>query len=190
MPTLSDEAVRRYRLLLARYRTWTSGLLVAAWDRLETFDDTDADRYAAELAAALQGVKTATVAASSALVSLLLEVRPVAVSPADVPVEARMRDPFLAMWHAFAEDRPYDEAWSAGRSMASAVGFDFVQSTSRRTGDVTADKAKVRTRWRRVAGGDACPWCLDKTARTYRTSASADFGHDRCDCVAVPVVAA
>lgn len=47
--------------------------------------------------------------------------------------------------------------------------------------------ANPPVRWKRVPGGKSCSWCKTIAGQLYLTSASADFGHDRCDCVAVPV---
>lgn len=187
MPPSSGQ-IARYRRLIGEQRYRTSAALVAAWDGLDSItDETDVDLFVRRTAPTLIGAKAAVVATSAAFFALATGTRPVAVRPDAVPVEARIRHPFLSAWHALAEDRPFDEAIQAGRSQASAVGFDFVQSTSRRTGDVVADRAgRTRVRWQRVPGPKACAWCELVAGQLYTSAESADFGHDRCDCVAVP----
>lgn len=182
----SAQAIARYRRAVALYRTRTAALLVAAWDALDSYEEADADRYAELTAPALAGAKTAAVALSAGFFALGMGARPVGIRAADVAVEARIRHPFLSTWHALNEDRPFDDAVRVGRSQAEAVGFDFVQSTTRRTGDVVAAKSGMDVRWRRVPGGDACAWCYRVAGQLYRTAESADFGHDRDDCAVVP----
>lgn len=182
----SDTQVARYRRLIGQYRNATSAALVAAWDGLASITDDDVDTFIRRTAPTLTGAKAAVVATSAAFFALATSTRPVAVRPDDVNVEARITHPFLAAWHALAEDRPYAEALEVGRSQANAVGFDFVQSTSRRTGDAVAGAAGKRVRWQRVPGLKACAWCELVAGQLYASAESADFGHDRCDCVAVP----
>jgi hypothetical protein len=183
---LSETALRRYDRLLGTYRNRTAALVVIAWDRLGSYDESGIAEFTATTAPALQGAKRATVAASTSTFALALGIRPPSISANDVDTEPRIRHPFLAMWHAVNEGRPNDEAIAAGRSQAQAVALDFVQQTSRRTGDVVAESAGVRTRWRRVPNAGACTWCRTISGQLYRTAESADFGHDRCYCMVVP----
>lgn len=185
MPPSSNQ-IRRHKRLLAARRNALSSALVTAWDRLGSYEEADIERYARTTAPAVRGAKVSTVAASAAFFALVTSRPPVGIRPDEVPVEPRIRDPFLATWHAINEDRPWEEAVAAGRSMASAVGFDFVQSTARRTGDVAAEKSDWSGRWERVPGADSCEWCHLVAGQTYVSAESADFGHDRCDCDAVP----
>lgn len=183
---LSDEAIRRYDRLLGTYRRRTAAALALLWDQLDTYDDEGLEQFVSAAAPVIAGTKRTAVAASTAVFSLALGIRPPAVTANDVDVEPRIDHPFLALWHAVNEGRPNDEALAAGRSQAQAVGADFVQQTARRTGDVVARTAGVRTRWRRVPNAGACDWCQTISGQLYRTAESADFGHDRCFCMVVP----
>jgi hypothetical protein len=181
-----DALVARYRRQLQIYRDRTAGILMAAWDAMPTHDRADIERFVKRTAPTLVGAKTATVALSAGFFALALGIRPVAVDPADIELAFAADAPFLAMWHALSLGRPFAEAFEAGRSVAESVGFDFVQSASRRTGDFVAEASGRVVRWRRVPGAHACAWCHQVAGGLYRTAESADFGHNRCDCVAVP----
>lgn len=183
---VSDEAIRRYRRLLATYRNRTSALLIATWDRLDDYSDEGFDQFVEQTRPAIHGAKVAAVAGSAAFFALALGIRPVGVRADDVPVEPRIRDPFLATWHALNMGRPPAEAILVGRSQTEATAYDFVQHTARRTGDVVAEAAGRDVRWRRVPDGNACDWCHTVSGQLYRTAESADFGHDRDGCVVVP----
>ena len=164
----SDEAIEAYRQRLLTLRTRASAGLVVAWDDLEDYEDDDLESFIARTAPLLTGVKAATVATSAAFVALALRASPVGVRATDVAVEPRITHPFLSTWHALAGGRSFDEAVSVGRSQAGAVGFDFVQSTSRRTGDHVANATGRNVRWRRVAGGKACAWCRTVAGQLYQ----------------------
>lgn len=182
----SDAAVRRYRRQISVYRARTAGLLVATWDRLDRHDREDLDTYLQATAPALAGAKRASVSLSAAFFALVLDIPPVGVDPDAIAVNVNVEGPFLAMWHAFSEGRPFDEALAAGRSMAQANGFDWVQSAARRTGDHVAEASGREVRWRRVPGANACDWCRMVARDDYRTAESADFGHNRDDCDVMP----
>lgn len=181
-----DRLVAVYNRRLLTYRTRLSVGVAAAWDDLDDIDDEDAEEFATATTPLFSGAKVLAVAASAAFFALALKTRPVGVAPTGVAVEPRVRDPFLATWHALKEGRPPDEARLAGRSAAEAAAFDFVQSTARRTGDHVAEASHTNVRWRRVAGPSACAWCQTVAGQLYHSADSADFGHDRCDCIAVP----
>lgn len=183
---VSEEALKRYRAQIGRYRDRTSLLLVAAWDGLGSYDEPDIKRYVERTAPILAGAKSAAVGLSAAFFALTLGIRPVAVSPRSVDIEPDTAGPFRAMWHAFAMGRPFEEALGVGRSTAQAVGFDFVQSTARRTGGVVAEMSGRTVRWRRHTTGKSCSWCVGMTGHTFATADAADFGHERCDCDVIP----
>jgi hypothetical protein len=156
------------------------------WDDLDNYTDADLEAFTARAAPLLAGAKAATVATAAAFFALAMSTRPAPVAAKDVPVEPRITHPFLATWHALKEGRPLPDAIAAGRSQAEAVGFDFVQSTSRQTGDYVAKSSGQSVKWRRIPNPGACSWCSNVARRTYRTSAAANFGHDRCFCITAP----
>lgn len=182
----SPAALARYKRQISVYRNRTSALLVAAWAALPGYDEADVDEFTERTSAGLTGAKTAAVALSAGFFALSLRVPPVPVSPGDVEVTPDIRGPFRATWHALSMGRPFSEAIEVGRSTAQAVGFDFVQHTARRTGDVVAEASGLDVRWRRVPGAKACDWCRMVAGDHYRTAESADFGHERDDCDVVP----
>jgi hypothetical protein len=134
----------------------------------------------------LAAAKVSAVALSAAVFALDLGIRPVGVIADDIDVTPDTRGPFHAAWHALSVGRPYEEALLVGSSTASAVGYDFVQRTARRTGDHVAERSRQRVTWQRVPGGNACEWCLERAGGDYPTSEAADYGHERCDCDVIP----
>jgi hypothetical protein len=179
----------RFRQIIGRQRDATSRAMVAAWVALPSYDEEDASHYEARVAPLLEGAKIAAVAASTAFYSLTLKIAPPPVRPVNVRTVAPLREPFTATWHALSEGRSYDEALTAGRSVAEAVGSDFVTSTSRLTGDavaMTLDTATIK--WTRMASPGACDWCADRDGGIYPSAEAGDYGHARCGCVVVPLL--
>lgn len=186
---LSDEQIdkltERHKAAIARIIARSSVGLLAAWDSLGSWNREDVDRYAALAAPIVAPARAATVTQSAAFYASVLDVRPPALPSAIGPDFAPER-PFTAVWHALAQSRPFDEALAAGRAASEAHLARTITSTSRLTGDVVAAKAGKRVRWRRVPDGDACTFCVTASQQTYLSSQTADFGHDRCSCAAVP----
>lgn len=182
----SDSAVDLYKRRLQTYRDRTSASLVLAWDDLDNYSDAGLEQFTETTAPLLAGAKAATVATAAAFLSLVLKTRTVSIKADDVDIDPKIRDPFLAAWHALKMGRPLDEAVTAGRSQAQALGWDFVESTARRTGDHVAKAAGRTVRWRRVPSGGACGFCRTAAGQTYHMAATADFGHHRCGCAVVP----
>lgn len=181
-----DAATERYLAALFRQRNAVAAFLATLWSSLEQYGEDGEEQFITTAEPRLQGHKRATVSTSAAYFALALGVRPVGVDAKTVGSVARLRDPFLAARHAVAAGRPWVEAVQAGQSMAEAVGYNFVQSTARRTGDVVAQESGVDVLWRRLPSANACDWCKTVAGQLYNTSESADFGHDRDGCLVVP----
>lgn len=187
---MTAQDLAQYRRLLAGQTARTAAQVTAAWDRLGSYTDpADVDRFIAMVAPALAGAKSATVSTASAFYARQLRQHPIAVAAADVASEAKLRDPFLATWHALAEGRPYVEAVQAGRSTAKATADDFITSTARQAGDTFAERSGIDLRWQRVAEPDACDWCQDRDGGIYLSASDGDYGHNRCHCDMVPLAA-
>ena len=171
------------RIDLIRRRTATN--VGAAWSAVTDYTDADAAEFVRRVAPALDAASSAAAQTAHGLFSSMLGITP---PPYDLAA-LRLPDPrgpFLAVWHAFNEGRPLAEAAAAGASRAEALGFDTVQSSARQIGDQLGE-GRVRG-WRRVPGAGACVWCQTIAGQLYATAETADFGHNRCDCVAVPVL--
>lgn len=184
----SDAALLVYKRRIAVYRDRTAAALVAAWGKLPAYNEEDVEEFTRSTAPALAGAKVAAVGLAGAFFALALGTRPAPIRAQDIDVEPDLRGPFRATWHALSMGRPYEEAVTVGRATSQAVGFDFVQHTARRTGDHVAAATGREVRWARVPGASSCPWCIDlANGNTWPTAEAADFGHERCDCDAVPV---
>lgn len=165
----------------------TSVHVVRVWDDLGSWDRQDVGRFIESTAPHLNAAKKAAVTLAVGFYAQILQTRAPAIPLGAIPVEYRAETAFTALWHGLSEGRPFDEALTAGRSIAEAQVERYVASSARRTGDHVAQATRRHVGWRRVTSGKACPFCVRASGQTYKTSETADFGHDRCGCTAVPV---
>lgn len=186
---MNPAVLARYKRIIAAHRDRTAAGLIIAWNAIETYNDDGIAEFTERTSPLLAAAKVAAVASSASFFALALGIPPIGVRVDEVDTVPNVRAPFLAAWHAISMGRPWEEAVVTGRSVAEAVGFDFVQSTARRTGDHVARASGQRVRWRRAPGATSCDWCKTIAGQLYASAESADFGHERCDCDAVPVAA-
>lgn len=194
MPPLPDRLrqplTRRFQTTLALLAARGTAPIQRAWDDLDTYDETSVDTLAVAAERPLETVKTATVRQSTGYYSVLSGRPAPRIGLAEVAVVAAMRDPFIATWRALASGNNYDAAVAAGRARIEAVVTNFTTSTARQTGGVFVAKTGLRTvGWERITNASACDWCEEVSAQLYSSAESADFGHDRCSCSAVPLFA-
>lgn len=180
--------VRRFQLQLATVSARTALAVTAAWDALDSYDEADVERFAARAAPAERAGKATAVALAAGFYSLMASVRPAPIPPTAIPVAIDPREPFIAYWRSLKAGKPWEDALLSGRGRAEAVADNLVISSARRTGDAVAEANGLQLQgWRRVLTGSSCAWCATVATQRYRTAESADFGHARCDCTAVPI---
>lgn len=194
LPVLSDAEVealtRRYQLALKRIGERTNLTLKRIWDALGSWDEADILGFFEQIEPALAAAKKSTVRVSNGYYSKLGEVRPPAFPVADVlSVPPDPATPFLSHWSKLKNGVSFAESVESAFADMSNDVVDFVQSTARRTADVTAANGGVKiVGWRRVLTGVSCEWCALVSTQRYRSAESADFGHRACDCSVVAIV--
>lgn len=162
--------------------------LVRAFDDLDNYDEDAVEKLAVAAAPKIQAVKTAVVRQAVGYYSLLSGVRAPAIAIGEVAAVATMRDPFISVWRALQAGNAFPDAVAAGRARLEAVVSNFTNSTARQTGDLFVAKANLHTHgWERQTNAGACAWCEEVAGAVYGSADSADFGHDRCGCSAVPI---
>lgn len=91
--------------------------------------------------------------------------------------------PFTAYWSSL-KDMEWADAINVGADRAMSIGSDYVTLVSREVAGVAAPNAAG---FRRVPRREACGWCLTVATQRYHTAESANFGHDHCGCLVVPI---
>lgn len=186
-PEATQRLVDRYKTRQGLVIDRASALVEAEWSALGSWDRADIERFVEVTQPHLSAAKKAAIVLAVAFYSTILQRRPPTVSAAVVEAEFNAEPAFTAVWHALSNGRPFEEAVTAGQSIANAQVSRFVQTTARRTGDHVTRQLRVDARWRRSPRANACSFCQDASHQTYRSSETADFGHDRCHCTPVPV---
>lgn len=180
---------RRFQSRVDRIGARAAALTATAWAQLDTHDREDIATFVAATAPTLTATKAASVATAVAYYSVLTETRAPAISPLDVLVPNETREPFIAFWRALKTGNSLEDALASGRARSAAIARNLAVSSSRRTGDVFFDRSDLKPiGWERVLDAGACPWCELVAGQLYKSAESADFGHDRCGCSAVPVL--
>jgi hypothetical protein len=177
-----------FRDLVAEYRTLDSDDLAGMQRELARFLPELVDTYG-----------SATAASAADWYDELRDEARVAGRFRAVPVElpGTSRTDALAGWATATTDRPMVLARAAGGLQR------IVANASRDTVTLSAARDPAPTRYRRVASGGACSFCLMLAARTdYRseesasrvgngrsrgTRAAGQQFHDHCNCAVVPV---
>lgn len=186
---LRGPLTRRFQTNIAELGDRAGTRAAAAFASLDSHDRADIIRFARKADPVIAAAKAGAVRTAVGYYALLAAVRPVAVTAAEVPISANVRDPFVSTWRALQAGHPYADAVAAGAARAEAVARNVVTSSARQAGDLFVAKARLNVEgWERIPDGGACPWCIEAAAGVYRTAESADFGHDRCGCIAAPIL--
>lgn len=157
------------------------------WDQLPNYDESSLEVLAGRSGPTLRAAKNAAFTASTGFYGAVTGRPAPRLTVADVAVDPALRDPFIATWRALKQGRSYDAAVAAGRERLDAVVANLANSTARQTGDLYLGRAGITAHgWERIPDPDACDWCQLVAGQTYKSADSADFGHDRCACTAIP----
>lgn len=186
-PDQAASLVARHKATQAQITTRSGLIVLGIWDDLGSWNRADIERFEELTAPTISAAKKAAVTLAVGLYAAILQRRPPSLPIEAIEATFNSETPFTAVWHGLKEGRPFDEALASGRSTVDAELGRFVNSASRRTGDHVTEAAGVDVAWRRIPSAKACPWCVTVAGQLYKTSETADFGHDRCDCTAVPV---
>lgn len=179
---------RRYQAALGSIAARSVPLLEHVWDELEDYDEEAIDTFAAAIAPYMAAVKRGAVAQSAGYFNSIFGTI-VGVDPERVSSKFDPRDPFVMVWRGLQSGARWEDAVAAGRRQLAATVHHYTLSSARRAGDEFVRKTgRAAGGWRRVPNRGACEWCQQAAADIYRRAESADFGHLRCGCTAVPIL--
>ena len=183
----ADRLIAEWQAQIARIADNAAQLKAQAWNSLGSWNEADVSRYDRIAMRIDDAAKQAAVASSEGFYSTYYEAPVGGLAASDVPsVRPDPRDPFTTLWHELKMGNPFDAAVESGRSVVEGTTRKHVVTTSRMSGDAWASATGLDVRWRRVLTGVSCKWCALVSTQSYRSAASATFGHDSCDCLIVP----
>lgn len=175
------EAQRRLREIVAR-------AVGNTWQALGSYDERDVPRWLDQVVPLVLTGRRSSASLTDAYLAQARGRRPVGAANRALdrvrggadPREVYRR-PFVTLWSALGDSRPFDDARSsAGARAAGMAAFD-VQATMRETAATVQEADDGIYGYRRVADGNACDFCqaLDGA---YLKSAD-DFAlHNNCGC--------
>lgn len=170
-------SARRYQTTILRLADRSAIAALRAWDALDAYDNPAA--FAALVGDTLDA---AAATAAETTTGWLSAYYAADITPADVkPLD--LARPFKVLGKALDDGHDWARAVAMGRTEAEAVGYDATVHASRDAMAAAADRSQ---RWRRVPNPGACDWCLLVADQSYRTQASATFGHSKCGCIVLP----
>lgn len=178
---------RRFRKALAHIDAKATPQLVALWASLPGYDEANVAQFERQARPMFATAKSATVANSAGYYSLVAGIRPRSLRADDVPIVADTRGPFIQTWSALKNGDTVEGAIAAGASRVSAMATNFISSTSRQTATLVYERGGVLVQaYYREPEPTACEWCVEMSTFPYSSAEAADFGHDRCGCIATP----
>lgn len=184
---------RRFQTRIAVIGGRAATLTVARWAGLSGYDEDDVATFAKLTTPTLTAAKASAVTTAVAFYSMLVGIRPAAITARDVPIFADPRDPFISYWRALKMGSTEQDAIVAGAARADAFARNLAADSSRNTAEVVMHRQGLRAgSWTRLPEPGACAWCEEVAAQTYSTADAASFSHGNnapCHCTPVPNIA-
>lgn len=183
----ADQLVTNWQRQVAQIATRANAAKEQAWRSLGSWNSADVSRFD-DLVREIDAVaRQATVTTSEAFYSTYMETPTAGLSASDIrTVRPDPRDPFTTTWRQLKNGAEFVDALESGVGTINGTGSKHVANVSRETGDLWAERSGARVAWERRLTGVSCEWCALVSTQTYRSAASATFGHDTCDCLIIP----
>jgi hypothetical protein len=184
-----------YQARLRAIRLQAAGIVQARFDGLATYDKDGAEPFARSVAPVVAAAQLTAARTAAAYVARAARVPPARITPALVTGPAARKGvsladeyqrPFVAVWHALAEGRGFDEAVRAGRSYAGVLAATDVWLATRAATAVVDEATPAIVGWSRVADPGACDECSLADGMTMAQAADM-AGHPNCGCTSEPI---
>lgn len=196
MPDRTVALAVRHRDAMIDIRRRVSGRVRMAWDDLGSYDRADVARFTAVATRVVDAGQRRTVAVTAAYLSRLTG-SPVPALDVSALTGAAVRGgtdpsvvyerPFVQVWSALADGKPYADAVDAAGARAATAADTDVSLSMRATADAASQEFERRVvGWERVMDPDACAFCAAASTQRY-SSALLEPLHANCQCGVAPV---
>lgn len=182
-------------LAMARLRELTSRAVAGAWAALPGYDEQNVDEWLATVLPIVQAAQTHAVSLTDAYLARAMERQPIGVAAADAtgaavragadPAEVYRR-PFVTVWTALANDKPWTDAVAAGAARASGTAATDVQLAMRQTLSLVGEADERIVGYKRVPDAGACAFCRLVAGQRYTTRDLMPI-HSHCGCGVEPL---
>lgn len=164
------------------------------WQGLASHDEEDVGPWLQAVVPLVLAAQRQSVTLTDAYVARTLQRQPRGIDPRAVidalrgPVtpEVVYRRPFIKVWTALSQGRPYEDAVAAGLERAKKAAQADVQMAQRAAMQAVQEREPRIRGWVREPDGDACSYCM-AIAGAFVKRADASPLHPGCGCTLVPV---
>jgi hypothetical protein len=179
------------KLRLQRIAATVTG---TTWDRLPHYDRQNVDEFLSTALPLLAGANLQSVAQTEAYIARALDRAPRGVDAAAIVAgirngttpETLYTRPFVTVWAALSDGKPFDEAVALGRLRATTAAATDVQLAFRDSLPAIGEADHRLTGWRRVANANACEFCQRVSGAKVRRADPMPL-HPHCGCGVEPL---
>lgn len=190
-----DELARTHTVAMAILRNMISRLLRAAWEDMPAYNETDIDRWLAQVVPIVGAGQRQAASLTDAYLARAMERRPLGVDPklvigaavrSGTTPEEEWRRPFVTLWSALSRGAAYEQALKDAWERADAMAQLDVQLSMRATAREIGLRDDGIYGWRRVTDGNACALCQIASTQRYHRGDLLPI-HARCGCTVAPL---
>lgn len=196
-----QQIIDRYANLQQQLRAGVIDTVSQLWNQLTSWRDDDADTFAKQAAAVVEGGQRAVASLTDVYLATLLgdmlgaDVAPVGVDPdlvtgavRGVDPERVYRRPFEQIWTDLHNGKPLTGAVEAGERRARLLGETDLQLTKTRTAREVMSSREDIVAYRRVLNGAGnCGLCVLASTQRYHKRDLLPI-HPGCDCGVAPLI--
>lgn len=177
------EAERRIRLAATR-------AVEQIWRNLPGYDRENVDQWLSTVLPVVAASQRQSVSITEAYLARALERRPFGFDPNTLigdavrngtPPDVVYKRPFVTMWSALGDSKPWQDAFNAGLARAQAAAAMDVQLSMRDTASTVGQADPQIQRFQRVADDGACEFCQEVDGAILNTDDAMAL-HNWCGC--------
>lgn len=188
------ELTRAYRQGLVAVRSVAAAGVVAAWDRLGSWDESDVDAFLHSTVPRVVGAQAQVAQTTETYMAMSMGGRPAgidreryvgAAARNGTPPETVYRRPFQQLWKGLGAGKAWQLAQDEARfRLAQTAVTDLALSTRLAAQDAMASSGIVG--YRRVTAAGACQFCDVLSTRRYNVAELMPV-HPNCACTVEPI---
>lgn len=192
-----DPLLLAYQASLNRLRLRAAAAAVLVWDRLGSWNEPDAMRFAETVIPVVTAAQSQAVALTDAYLSIRLGEQPVGLNTESlVGAGARRgaapdvvyRRPFVGLWQGLGEQKEWVALAAGAKHRIAMTARTDVQLASRGAAQqrISGDQRVVGYR-RVLTGLESCGFCAVATTQRYGRAQLLPL-HPGCDCTVEPII--
>jgi hypothetical protein len=171
-------------------RSFAAAAVAGAWTALPHHDESNVPTFLNTVVPVVAAAQRASVTLTEAYLARSIGRQPVGVNIDDLigsavrngtPPSEVYRRPFVTVWSALKDGKPYTDAVHAGLARATTAAETDVQLSMRQTLTAVGQSDRVILGYRRIPDATACEFCRLVAGQRYRTDQLMPI-HPHCGC--------